>query len=130
MRRLFANYVEVETDYYRRTGHFPIMHLVVLRRDVYERDRSLARRLYDAFVAAKERSYALLRETGFLATELPFQVAYAEETRALFGDDPFPYGMAANRHTMGALAQYVHEQGMTDRLMDLDELFVPELLDT
>jgi 4,5-dihydroxyphthalate decarboxylase len=130
VRRLFPDYHQAEADYFRRTGHFPIMHLVVLRRDVYERDHSLARRLYDAFVAAKEQSYALLRETGFLATELPFQVAYAEETRALFGDDPFPYGVAANRHTMGALAQYVYEQGMTDRPLGMEELFVSELLDT
>jgi len=130
VRRLFPDYAKVEADYYRRTGHFPIMHLVVLRREVYERDRSLARRLYDAFCAAKEESYALLRQSGFLATEFPLQVAYLEETQALFGDDPFPYGMARNRHTLQALVQYVHEQGMIDRPLDLEELFVAELLDT
>ncbi|HEY7061232.1 MAG TPA: ABC transporter substrate-binding protein [Chloroflexota bacterium] len=130
VRRLFPDYAKAEADYYQRTGHFPIMHLVVLRREVYEADRSLARRLYDAFVTAKEQSYELLRESGFLATEFPLQVSYVEETRALFGDDPFPYGMAANRHTMGALVQYVHEQGMIDRAISLDELFAAELLDT
>jgi 4,5-dihydroxyphthalate decarboxylase len=130
VRRLFPDYRRAEADYYRRTGHFPIMHLVVLRREVYEGDRSLARRLYDAFCEAKAQSYELLRQTGFLSTEFPLQVAYLEETQALFGDDPFPYGMAANRHTMQALVQYVHEQGMTYRLMDLEELFAPELLDT
>src|SRR5438067_378697 len=55
VRRLFPDYAQVEADYYRRTRHFPIMHLVILRRDVYEADRSLARRFYDAFVAAKAR---------------------------------------------------------------------------
>jgi 4,5-dihydroxyphthalate decarboxylase len=130
VRRLFPDYRQVEADYYRRTGHFPIMHLVVLRREVYERARSLARRLYDAFCAAKQESYSLLSQSGFLATDFPFQVAYLEETQGLFGDDPFPYGMARNQHTMQALAQYVHEQGMTDRQVDLAELFVPELLDT
>jgi 4,5-dihydroxyphthalate decarboxylase len=130
VRRLFPNYAEVETDYYRRTGHFPIMHLVVLQREVYERDRSLARRFYDAFVAAKERSYAAVRHTGTLVSNFPLHIAYAEETEALFGDDPFPYGVARNRHTLEALACYVHEQGFTDRTLTMEDLIVPELLDT
>jgi 4,5-dihydroxyphthalate decarboxylase len=130
VRRLFPDYPEVEADYYRRTGHFPIMHLVAIRRHVYERDRSIARRLYDAFVEAKRRAYAGLREGVYLTTSLPLQIAYAEESRAKFGDDPFPYGTAANRHTLGTVARYVHEQGMADRMLDVEEIIVPELLDT
>ena len=130
VRRLFPDFGAVEADYYRRTGHFPIMHLVAPRRDVYELDRSLARRLYDAFVEAKQRSYHLLGLSGFLVTSLPLQVAYVEESRALFGDDPFPYGVARNRHTLAALARYVREQGVADRELSVEELFVPELLDT
>jgi 4,5-dihydroxyphthalate decarboxylase len=130
VRRLFPSFTEVEADYYRRTGHFPIMHLVVLQRPLYRRDPSLARRFYDAFVAAKERSYTADRHTGHLVGNFPFQVEYVEQTRALFGDDPFPYGVARNRHTFNALAQYVYEQGFADRALTLDELVVPELLDT
>jgi len=130
VRRLFPDYRQAEADYFRRSGHFPIMHLVVLQREVYERDRTVARHLYDAFCAAKRESYTLARQSGFLSTEFPLQVAYVEETQTLFGDDPFPYGMARNRHTMQALVQYVHEQGMIDRPMDLEELFAPDLLDT
>ncbi|HEY7065990.1 MAG TPA: ABC transporter substrate-binding protein [Chloroflexota bacterium] len=128
--RLFPNYPEVEAEYYRRTGHFPIMHLVAIRRHVYERDRSIARRLFDAFVEAKRRAYEAIRQGVFLTTSLPLQIAYVEESRKTFGDDPFPYGLAANRRTVGAVARYVHEQGMTDRILDPEELFVPELLDT
>ena len=130
VRRLFPDYPQVEAEYYHRTGHFPIMHLVAIRRHVYERDRSIARRLYDAFVEAKRRAYVGLAEGVFLTTSLPLQIAYAEESRATFGDDPFPYGTAANRHTLSAVARYVHEQGMADRVLDVEEIIVPELLDT
>ncbi|HLH20915.1 MAG TPA: ABC transporter substrate-binding protein [Chloroflexota bacterium] len=130
VRRLFPDYPRVEADYFRRTGHFPIMHLVAIRRHVYERDRSLARRLYDAFVEAKRRAYEALRQGVFLTSSLPLQIAYAEESRATFGDDPFPYGLAANRHTLATVARYVHEQGMADRVLDVEEIVVPELLDT
>jgi 4,5-dihydroxyphthalate decarboxylase len=130
VRRLFPHYAEVEAAYYRRTGYFPIMHVVALRRAVYDRDRWLARRLYEAFVAAKEHAYTQLDQSVYLATSLPLQIAYGEESRRLFGDDPFAYGVARNRATVAALARYVHEQGMADRVLDVAELFVPELLDT
>ena len=86
--------------------------------------------MYDAFVQTKADSYGLSAETGFLVSNDPLQVAHAEETQALFGDDPFPYGLAANRHTISALLQYIHEQGYTERVLAVEELFVPELLDT
>ncbi len=130
VRRLFPDYPRVEAEYFQRTGHFPIMHLVALRRHVYEQDRSIPRRLYDAFLEAKRRAYEALGQGVFLTTSLPLQLAYVEETRALFGDDPFPYGVARNRHTIEAIARYVHEQGMADRILSVDDIFVPELLDT
>jgi 4,5-dihydroxyphthalate decarboxylase len=130
VRRLFPDCRAAEIEYYQRTGHFPIMHLVALRRDVYERDRTLAWRLYDAFLEAKRQAYSHLQSTGALVTSLPLQVSYAAETRALFGDDPFPYGVERNRHTMGALARYVYEQGVAPRELSVEEIFVPELLNT
>ena len=130
VRRLFADFPKVEAEYYQRTGHFPIMHLVALRRHVYERDRSIARRLYDAFAEAKRRAYEQIANGVFLTTSLPLQIAYVEESRRLFGEDPFPYGVERNRHTVEAIARYVHEQGMADRILSVDEIFVPELLDT
>jgi 4,5-dihydroxyphthalate decarboxylase len=130
VRRLFPDFAKVEADYFQRTGHFPIMHTIVLRRDVYESDRGLARRLYDAFAAAKERSYEMTRDAGALVTNLPLQLAYVEETQRLFGDDPFPYGVAKNRHSVEALARYVQEQGYADRALTVEDLFAPELLDS
>src|SRR5579883_1053344 len=130
VRRLYPNYTEMDAAYYRRTGHFPIMHMMVMRRDVYERDRSAARRLYDAFLTAKKMAYELLGRTGVLHTSLAFQTAAYEQQRALLGDDPFAYGVAATRHTVEALASYVYEQGLAPRQVPIEELFVPELLDT
>jgi 4,5-dihydroxyphthalate decarboxylase len=130
VRRLFPDYRAAGAEYYQRTGHFPIMHLVIVRRDVYERDPALALRLYAAFERAKQQAYELLAYPGVLTSSLPFQVAYTEETRRLFGDDPFPYGLARNRHTMGALCRYLYEQGALPHEVSPDELFVPELLDT
>jgi 4,5-dihydroxyphthalate decarboxylase len=130
VRRLYPNFTEVDAAYYQRTGHFPIMHMMVLRRDVYERDRTLPRRLYDAFLAAKTMAYEQLGRTGVLHTSLAFQTAAYEQQRALLGDDPFAYGVAASRHTVEALAGYVHDQGLAPRRVSIEELFVPELLET
>jgi 4,5-dihydroxyphthalate decarboxylase len=128
--RLFPNFPEVEAEYYRQTGHFPIMHTVVLRRDVYDRDRSLARRLYDAFAAAKEWAYQGLGRAGILSTSLAFQTAAYEQQRAVLGDDPFAYGIARTRATVEAMAGFVHEQGLASRVISIEELFAPEVLDT
>lgn len=130
VRRLFPDFPEVDAAYYRRTGHFPIMHLMVMRRDVYERDRTLPRRLYDAFVEAKALAYELLGRTGVLHTSLAFQTWAYEQQCALLGDDPFAYGVACGRATVEALAGYVHEQGLAPRRVSVEELFVPELLAT
>jgi 4,5-dihydroxyphthalate decarboxylase len=130
VRRLFPDVIAADADYYRRTGHFPIMHVVIVQRTVYEQNRWIARALYDAFLAAKQQSYRATDETGHYVTNFPLHVPYLEQTKVLFGDDPFPYGLAKNRHTVGALAKYVYEQGAAERVVPLEDLFVPELLDT
>ncbi|HEY7062736.1 MAG TPA: ABC transporter substrate-binding protein [Chloroflexota bacterium] len=130
VRRLYPDFTEMDVAYYRRTGHFPIMHMMVMRRQIYEADRALPRRLYDAFVAAKTMAYELLGRTGVLHTSLAFQTAAYEQQRAVLGDDPFAYGVAATRPTVEALAGYVHEQGLAPRRVSVEDLFVPELLDT
>ncbi len=130
VRRLFANPPEVEAAYYRETGYFPIMHTVVLRRDRYEADRSLARRLYDAFLAAKTWAYEGLARAGVLSTSLAFQTTAYEQQRAVLGDDPFAYGVARTRATVEAMARFVHEQGLASRVVTVEELFAPEVLDT
>jgi 4,5-dihydroxyphthalate decarboxylase len=129
IRRLFPDYRRLEEDYYRRTGIFPIMHAIVIRRDVYEANRWIARNLYDAFEAAKRAGIANLGEitTSYLPTAWgPEHVSSVNSI--LFRDaDPWPYGMRPNRPTLSAFLEYCFEQGITERKLTMEELFAPEL---
>lgn len=127
--RLFPDFRAVEADWYRRTGLFPIMHLVVLRRDVHEAYPGLAAELFRCFVAAKAQALARLRFTGTLAAMLPGLVAELEAAEALFGDRWWPYGVEANRPELETALRYAAEQGITRRDLAIDELFAPETLE-
>lgn len=126
VRRLYADPRSVETDYFRRTGIFPIMHTIVIRRDVYEQNRWLARSLVKAFSTAKDIATSALLETAASAVALPFAYQDAEELVALMGRDYWPYGIEPNRHTLETLVRYSHEQGLISRRFDIEELFAPE----
>lgn len=126
VRRLFPDFKTVEQDYYRRTGIFPIMHVVVIRRDIYEANRWAARALYKAFEAAKALVQMELGVTASLRTMLPWQIAAVEETVSLMGDDWWPYGVAANRKAIETFLRYHHAQGLSSRLLTVEELFAPE----
>jgi 4,5-dihydroxyphthalate decarboxylase len=128
VQRLFPNYAEVEKDYYRRTKIYPIMHTVVIRRDVYERDPWVAMSLYKALCKAKEHAYALLADMGSPKVCSAWLQPLLEEERAIIGPDWFPYGIEPNRPTIEALLQYVHEHGLSDRRVKLEELFAPSTL--
>jgi 4,5-dihydroxyphthalate decarboxylase len=129
VRRLFEHYVEAERDYFRRTKIFPIMHTVVLRRDVYHANPWIAQSLQKAFVDAKRRAQVNLEVTNALATMLPWQIANVEEARRELGDDWWPYGLAPNRHVLETFLRYHHEQGLSRRQFVPEELFAPEALE-
>jgi len=124
--RLFADHRKVEADYFRRTGFFPIMHLVVIRRDVYEANRWIAVSLLQAFEAAKQSGRARMHYQGAYAVGLPWLNAEMEEVDRLFGGDAFPYGVARNRAILEQMVAYAYEQGFTPRKLEVDELFAPE----
>jgi 4,5-dihydroxyphthalate decarboxylase len=128
VKRLFPNYVQVEKEYYRRTKIFPTMHTVVIRRDVYEKNRWVAQTLYKAFIAAKEKAYALYNQTAALPAMVPWLLAEAEETRREMGEDWWPYGVEPNRKTLETFLRYHHEQGLSKRRFKPEELFAPETL--
>ena len=130
VRRLFENYPDIERQYFRDTGIFPIMHTVAIRRDVYEANRWVAQSLYKAFVQAQRRTYADLQETAALKAMLPWLNAHVEEARREMGDDFWPYGLARNRKTLETFLRYHFEQGLSKRLLTPDELFVPESLES
>jgi len=125
-KRLFEDYVSLEERYFRKTGIYPIMHVVVLRRDTYERDRWVAMNLLKAFEAAKRESMQRLVEIGLSHVPMPWLAEHARRWRELAGEDFWPYGLEPNRPTLEAFVQYSHEQGITERRLKVEELFAPE----
>jgi 4,5-dihydroxyphthalate decarboxylase len=129
VRRLFENYRQAEKEYFAKTGIFPIMHTVVLRKDVYEAYPWAATSLYEAFNKAKDYAYQELMETDALKLTLPWVVAEVEETRRIMGHDFWAYGVERNRVSLEALPRYLHEQSLSDRAPEIEELFAPNTLD-
>jgi len=126
VRRLFDDYVSAERDYHRRTRMFPIMHTVVMRRDVYRAHRWMAQSLCKAFAESKRRARADLLVTNALSSMLPWQIAQVEEARRELGDDWWPYGLEPNRAVLDTFLRYHHEQGLSKRRLAPEELFAPE----
>ena len=126
VRRLFADPRAVEEQYARDTGIFPIMHTVVLRRDVYEARPWLAGSLLSAFEQAKSLSMARMAETAANPYAVPWLYDEVERTRTLLGRDFWPYGLDANRRTLDVFLRYAYEQGLTGRQLAPAELFAPE----
>jgi 4,5-dihydroxyphthalate decarboxylase len=121
--RLFPNYKAAEQDYYRRTRIFPIMHTVVLREDVYRAHPWAARSIYEAFVQARDLAVDGLYDTDALRVALPWLIDHIEEAWRIFGRDFWAYGLEPNRPTFEAVGRYVHEQGLSPRVVSADELF-------
>jgi len=129
VRRLFEDYVAVEREYYRRTRIFPIMHTVVIRRELYREHPWVAGSLTKAFAAAQKKTYADLGETAALKAMLPWLVAHVEEARREMGADWWSYGLAPNRHVIETFLRYHREQGLSRRRLAPEDLFAPETLE-
>jgi 4,5-dihydroxyphthalate decarboxylase len=133
VRRLFPDYEAVERDYYRRTGIFPIMHAVVVTRELAEQEPDIVQAVYRGFCNAKAAMAAEL-EHGMtfnnMAVMVPWLTGLLARDRELLGADWWPYGMAANRAAIDAVLRYHHEQGLTDRRFTAEEIFVHYLLNT
>ncbi len=130
VKRLFENYGEIERAYYRQTKIFPIMHTVVMRRDVYEANRWIAQSLTKAFIEAQRRTYEDLKETAALKAMLPWLNDHIDETMREMGSDWWSYGLDKNRHVLETFTRYHLEQGLSKRLLTVDELFAPESLES
>jgi 4,5-dihydroxyphthalate decarboxylase len=128
--RLFPNYHTAELEYFRKTHIFPIMHMVVIRRELYQRYRWIAMNLYQAFLEAKQRSLDRLSQIGLSQIPLPWIVKTTSVWRDMMGEDFWPYGIEANRPTLEAFLQYAHEQGVCRRRLAPEALFAPETLES
>jgi 4,5-dihydroxyphthalate decarboxylase len=130
VRRLFENYQAIEQDYFLRTGIFPIMHVVAIRRDVYERSPWVAQSLFKAFARAKQIAFDQLSDSGALFCMLPWLARHLEETRDRMGSDFWPYGLEPNIRTLETFLRYSFEQGLAKRLFKPEEIFAPESLES
>lgn len=126
VRRLFADARAAEADYYLKTKIFPIMHTVVMRRLIYEKQPSLVIAIAKAFQSAKEQSYARLEEKTL---PLPWLNLDLEFAQSVMGRDIYAYGVKYSLPTLEAATLYSHEQGLTRRRLDVSELFAPETMD-
>lgn len=124
--RLFPDFREVEKAYYRRTRIFPIMHLIAIRREVYDANPFVATSLYKAFTQAKDLALAKMKSLVYIRYMLPWMTDDLDELEDVFErGDPWPYGVEPNRPTLEALCAYMHEQGLIPKRPSVDDLFVP-----
>ncbi len=123
VRRLFPDYRAAERDYFKKTGIFPIMHALGIRRDIYESNKWLAASLYKAFLKAKRIADAEFAETTALKVGLPWVTAEYEATVAAMGPDFWSYGVEPNRKALATMARYSYEQGLAVREVAIEEMF-------
>ena len=126
VKRLFEDFEQVERAYYLKTRIFPIMHTLVIRRDVYEANPWIAQSLYKAFVQSQAVTYHSLKEIAALKAMLPWLIAHVESLERDFGPDWWAYGLEPNRHVLEIFLRHHHRQGLSKRLLKPEDLFAPE----
>ncbi len=130
VRRLFPDVVAAEQEYFAKTRIFPIMHVVVLRRDVYTAYPWVAQSLTKAFVQAKRVAAERIYDSSALRFMEPWMNQHLEQARDLLGDDYWSYGLDANRDVLATFLRYHHEQGLSRRQLTPEELFAPESVES
>ena len=131
--RLFDDYEETERAYFKRTGIFPIMHTVVVRKELAAERPEIVKAVYQGFCDAKQamtEQYVEGMTFNNMAIMLPWFSKLIDEDRSLLGEDWWPYGMGANRKAVDAVLRYHHEQGLTKRRLTCEDIFMKELLDS
>ncbi|MGN6598729.1 MAG: ABC transporter substrate-binding protein [Actinomycetes bacterium] len=130
VRRLFPDVVAADIEYFRRSGIFPLMHVVVVRRDVYEANRWVAQSLTKALTEAKRLGDARLWDTSALPVSAPWLLAGLESAREVMGPDFWSYGLPGNEAGLDTFLRYHHEQGLSAQRHEVGELFAPESLES
>jgi 4,5-dihydroxyphthalate decarboxylase len=130
IKRLFADPRQAETEHFRRTGIFPIMHVMVIRENFYRRHPWVAQSLYKALLEAKNHCIEAIYRNDAIHAALPWTGQHAEEIRELMGVDFWPYGVAANYKTLDTFLRYSFEQGLTPNKLAPEDLFIKETRDT
>ena len=128
IKRLFPDFRAAEIDYYKKTGVFPLMHVVAIRTDSIKANPGLPKAVFEMYSKAKRKAYADLETTTSLKVTLPWVTQEFEDTRKLMGKNYWPYGIEANRKELEAVMRYTHEQGLVKRRLKFEELFHPSTL--
>ena len=128
--RLFEDFQSVEAGYYRTTGIFPIMHVVAVKRALFEQRPWIARSLTKAFGAALDIAYADLAQRNALKVMLPWLARHLEETTSVLGPRYWDYGLEANRHVLETFSRYSHEQGLAARPRPAEEIVLAQASDS
>ena len=128
IKRLFEDYQTAEEAYYQETKVFPIMHVIAIRKEILDANPWVAGNLFTAFQTARDRAVERMVEITASRVPLPWSTDAAAKYQALLGDDYFPYGIEPNRVTLEAFLKWTFEQGITQRHLEIEELFPASLL--
>jgi 4,5-dihydroxyphthalate decarboxylase len=120
---LFPNYRQAEMEYYKRSGMFPIMHLIGIRRTLVEQYPWLPATVYKAFCQAKKMAIDEMKEMAAAKVTLPWPEASVQDAIQLMGEDFWRYGVAENARDIETLARYSFEQGLAIRKLSAEEIF-------
>jgi 4,5-dihydroxyphthalate decarboxylase len=121
LERLFPQFEKEERDYYKRTGVFPIMHPVVIKKEILDRDPWVSTSLYEALIASRNAYNDFMEQPHRLS--FAWGRSYLEEERRFFGKDPFYQGFSENYHDVQNLIKFAGQQGMLERNLTVEELF-------
>lgn len=125
VKRMFPNFKDVEKEYYRSHKIFPIMHTVIIKRQMYEQSPFIATALFDALNDSKNLAVRRMKFIGALRYMLPWLPSELDDIQEVFGDDPWPYGLEPNRPTLEALVDFLHDQALIKDKVPIEELFAP-----
>jgi 4,5-dihydroxyphthalate decarboxylase len=128
VQRLFPDFEQAERDYYKKSRIFPIMHPLVVKKEILERDPWVATSLYEAFCATRNAYNEFMQQPHRLS--FAWGRAYLEKEREFFGGDPFPQGIKKNRHDLESMLEFAREQHLTPRPLTVQELFTENTSNT
>lgn len=128
IQRLFPDYRSVEQAYFKKTGIFPIMHAVAMRKATIKKHPWLPKAVFNAYSESKKIQFAYMQKLGWVYESLPWFGQEFEETKKAMGSNYWPYGIEPNRKALEALFQYSHEQGLASKKLTIEELFEPSTL--
>ncbi|WP_310821337.1 ABC transporter substrate-binding protein [Stratiformator vulcanicus] len=124
VRRLFGDCRAVEQRYFKKTGIYPIMHLVAIRRELAEQQPWLPKAIFNAYCKSKQLDYEESRRIRWAYSSLPWYGQEFNETVEFMGPNFYSYGIPKNRKALETVFRYLHKQGLAERELKIEEVFL------